>query len=172
VDLCAGEAETAYRHVAQAWPVLEQSLVLRVHALAVLCLRTRAACAIAASQGAADPGPLLAIAEHDLRQLQRAHYSAIWTKGWPQILRAEIAARRGDQGAALAHLDRGIDAFRDRGAAFFLAIARRTKGLLVGGDEGRGLIAEADAWMAGEGIINPARLAATFVPGIPSSATP
>ncbi len=60
-----------------------------------------------------------------------------------------------------------MDGFRAHGAALFLAIARRIQGQLLGGDDGRDLIADADSWMASEGIVNPGRLAAAFVPGIP-----
>jgi hypothetical protein len=131
----------------------------------------RAACAIAAAQVASDPKPLIARAEREAGRLERSHYTVIWTRAWPQVVRAEVAVARGKRTQALAHLDRAIEGFRESGAAFFLAIARRKKGELLGGDEGRALIASADAWMAGEGIVDPARLAATFVPGFPSSGT-
>ena len=45
------------------------------------------------------------------------------------------------------------------------AAARRHLGNLVGGDEGRALIARADAWLIGQGITNPARMAAGITPG-------
>ena len=35
----------------------------------------------------------------------------------------------------------------------------------MGGDDGRGMIAEADAAMEGEGIADPQRLSAMLVPG-------
>ena len=47
----------------------------------------------------------------------------------------------------------------------YAAAARRHLGNLVGGDEGRDLIARADAWMIGQGITNPARMAAGITPG-------
>ena len=49
----------------------------------------------------------------------------------------------------------------------FAAAARRRLGGLLGGDEGRALIAQADAWMAGQEIRNPARMAACIAPGFP-----
>jgi hypothetical protein len=167
VDLYAGAIEDAYRHIAEVWPTVERSLVLRVHALAVLCLRMRAACAIAAAQVAHDPKPLLAIAARDVRRLKRENYSPISTVAWPQMLEAAIAVTRGNRGPALDHIGSAVDRFQEYGSAFYLAIARRKKGELLGGDEGRALMATADAWMAGEGIVNPARLAAAFVPGFP-----
>jgi len=47
----------------------------------------------------------------------------------------------------------------------FAAACRRRLGKLIGGDEGHSLVAEADAWMAGQFIVNPARMTATLVPG-------
>ena len=168
IDLYAGEQEAAYRHIMRPWPALERSQLLRIKALVVISCRMRAACAIAAAQVAADPKPLLARAERDARRLERSRYSVSWTRDWPRVIRAQVALARGDRAKALAHLDHAIVGFAGSRAAFFLALARRKKGELLGGDEGRALIAEADAWMAGEGIVDPARLAATFVPGFPS----
>ena len=39
----------------------------------------------------------------------------------------------------------------------YAAAARRHLGKLIGGDEGRALIARADAWMIDQGISNPAQ---------------
>jgi len=75
-----------------------------------------------------------------------------------------VALARGDRAVALERIGRAVDRFAEYGSAFYLAIARRKKGELLGGDEGRALIAQADEWMAGEGIVNPARLASAFVP--------
>ena len=49
----------------------------------------------------------------------------------------------------------------------FAAAARRCLGQLVGGSEGRTLMACADTWMAGQGIRNPARMTALYAPGFP-----
>jgi hypothetical protein len=168
VDLYGEPNEDAYRHVAEVWPALARSQVLRVHALGVTALRARAACAVAAALVADDPRPLLAIAERDAARLKREDYSPISTRAWPEMLAAAIAVTRGDQEAALERISRAADRFEEHGSAFYLAIARRKKGELLGGDEGRALIAAADSWMAGEGIVNPARLAAAFVPGFPT----
>jgi hypothetical protein len=171
VDLYAGEAEVAYRHISAAWPALERSQVLRVHALAVICRRARAACAIAAARVADDPAPLLAVAEREVRRLRRENYSPISAIAWPEMLEAAIALARGRRTAALDHIGRAVERFAEYRSAFYLAIARRKQGELLGGDEGRSLVAAADAWMAGEGIVNPARLTSTFVPWLPTAGT-
>jgi hypothetical protein len=46
----------------------------------------------------------------------------------------------------------------------FAAAARRQLGLLLGGDEGRTLVAGADAGMAGQQVVRPERMAALLVP--------
>jgi serine/threonine protein kinase len=172
VDLYAGAARDAYDHVTRVWPALERSQVLRVQALADLCFRMRATCAIAAARGAADPRPLLAVAEHDVRRLRRLGRSFPASRGWPEMLEAAIAVARGRSREAIDLLGRAMDGFRNRGSLFYLAVATRKKGELLGGDEGRALMAEADAWMTAEGIVNPARLAATFVPAFAASGAP
>ena len=49
----------------------------------------------------------------------------------------------------------------------YAAVARRRLGALLGGDAGRDLVAQADSWMAGQGIVNPSRMTALFAPGFP-----
>ncbi len=167
VDLYAGEAEDAHRHLEAAWPALERSQILRVHALAVICRRARAACAIAAAKVASDPEPLLSVAEGQIARLRRVSYSPISTRAWPEMLQAAVALARGRRGPALEHIGLAVERFAEYRSAFYLAIARRMKGELLGGVEGRALVADAEAWMAAEGIVNPARLASAFVPWLP-----
>jgi hypothetical protein len=166
VDLYAGASEDAYRCVEREWPALKRSKLLRVPWGATLCFRMRAASAIAAAQVARDPEPFLDIAARQVRLLRRQQYSPISTVAWPLMFEAAMAVTRGNRQTALDRISRAADGFNEYRSAFYCAIARRRKGELLGGDEGRALIAAADAWMAGEGIVNPERLAAAFVPGI------
>ena len=58
-----------------------------------------------------------------------------------------------------------IGGFEASDMALYAAAARRCLGLVVGGDEGRALVRDADAWMTGEAIKNPAQMTATLAPG-------
>ncbi len=46
------------------------------------------------------------------------------------------------------------------------AAARRVRGRLLGGDAGRALVAQADQWMSSQGIRNPDRMTALFIPWV------
>jgi hypothetical protein len=90
--------------------------------------------------------------------------------------RSEALARLVGAGIAFARRDRRLaerlmcvaaeqlDAIEMR---LYAAAARRRLGQLLGGDQGRGLIVQADVWMTGQGIKNPARMTAMLVPGFP-----
>ena len=49
--------------------------------------------------------------------------------------------------------------------ALCVALARHRLGALLGGDEGRALIMQAEQWMASQGIARPDRVLALFAPG-------
>ena len=130
--------------------------------------RMRAACAIAAAATAPNPKPLLAIAERHARELERErHYSVIANIAKAELLRAGIAATRGNEATALDYLSLAIDRFQECGSAFWHALALRRKGQVLGGSEGLALVRQADEWMAREHIVNPAAMTAAFIPGFP-----
>jgi hypothetical protein len=47
----------------------------------------------------------------------------------------------------------------------YVHAARRRLGILLGGDEGKALVAEADAFFRAGGAIDPERLVAVLLPG-------
>jgi hypothetical protein len=49
--------------------------------------------------------------------------------------------------------------------ALYAAAARYRRGKLLGGDAGRALEDAARSWMAGQGVVNPARMVALHAPG-------
>jgi serine/threonine protein kinase len=55
--------------------------------------------------------------------------------------------------------------FEVAGMALHAAAADRRLGELLGGDKGQKLIANANAWMAGQNIANPGRMTALYTPG-------
>ena len=49
----------------------------------------------------------------------------------------------------------------------YAAVARRRLGQVVGGETGQKLVAEAERWMHGQSIVNPARWTMMYAPGFP-----
>ena len=88
-----------------------------------------------------------------------------WSDPLAQLLRAGVAATRGDSedaGALLGSAAAGFDAAHMR---LYAAAARRRLGEVMGGDEGRSIIHAAAAWMAAQKVQNPARMTAMLAPG-------
>jgi hypothetical protein len=84
-----------------------------------------------------------------------------------QLVHAGIAVTQGDPSAARERLTAAVTGFEACDMRLHAAAARRCLGQLVGGSEGRTLMACADTWMAGQTILNPARMAAMLAPGFP-----
>ena len=77
--------------------------------------------------------------------------------------RAGMAVVQGDRSAAAAHLERSASIYADLGMTGYASYARRNLGLLVGGDRGRTLVADADAWLRAHGVADPERFASVCI---------
>jgi hypothetical protein len=62
-------------------------------------------------------------------------------------------------------LREAVDVFSAAHMALYANVANRCLGLLLGGDEGAALAAEAESWMSSEGIREPAAVCAMMAPG-------
>ncbi|HEX5069480.1 MAG TPA: protein kinase [Vicinamibacterales bacterium] len=82
------------------------------------------------------------------------------TTGWGQGAahggRAGAAMVRGDRTAALAHLEAADTTFSSVGMTGFASLSRRQIGLIVGGERGRQIAADAEAWLTAHGVADPA----------------
>jgi len=128
-------------------------------------LRARSAIGCATQESVELPKKerLLRSATHDVRQIERT--GAPWGLAVARLDRAGIAAARKHESEALRLLESVELDFRMLEMALYAAVARRRRGQLLGGDAGAALVAEADAWMAGQDIKNPARMADMLAPG-------
>ena len=88
-----------------------------------------------------------------------------WGDPLAQLLLAGIAGVRGEVDRAVGRLEAAEAGLTAADMALHAAVARRRRGQLLGGDTGRGLVSEADAWMAKQGIKSPERFAAMLAPG-------
>jgi serine/threonine protein kinase len=148
------------------WPAFKRSGLERLQFYRIEALhlrgRTALACAAQASSAAARTA-LLRSAAQDARLLERE--ATPWGAPLARLIRAGIAAARQEAQTALRLLSRSEEELASLDMALYAAAARRQRGLLLGGNEGRELVEAADAWMAGEDIKNPERMADMLAPG-------
>jgi hypothetical protein len=161
-DLYAGDGKGALERITARWPAVEKALLLRIQALKLTLLQLRAFAAVAAARegGGADP---LRAAEKDARAIERERMP--WSDPYVPLIRAAVAAVRGDADAARAELARAPELFDAADMKLWAAASRRRLGVMIGGDEGATLVAEADAFMRGQGIASPERWTAMQAPG-------
>ncbi len=171
IALYNGEAWTAWRHFQAGWARLRRSLWLRVQLILIETLSLRASAAVAVAAISHSPRErFLRIAHRDARRLQRTRVA--WVVGTAGLIEAGIASVRGDIASAIRLLDSASLQFDGADMALYAAMARRRKGLLVGGGVGRDLVEAANQYLAREMVADPDRLEAMLLPGFQSSTDP
>jgi tetratricopeptide (TPR) repeat protein len=163
IELYRGDGAAAWQHIVDQWPAMASSALLHVECVRIFMVHLRARCALAAAAGAADPEPLLKIVRQDARKLEREKPS--WCRCMPLMLRAALAFREGNVSQAAELLGTAAESADSADMKLFGAAARRRQGLLVGGAEGRALVAVADAFMASQRIQQPGGMMELLVPG-------
>src|SRR6266542_4485554 len=166
IDLYVGDAPSAHQRTLEWWPRLRRALLLEVQYLRVSTLALIGRTALA--RAAATPGPG---GEQWLRQVERiarrlGRERVAWASALGRALVGGAAALRGEPGdAAVAALAAAATDLDDIGMTLHATAARRRLGTVMGGAEGRALIAAADAWMAKQGILDTASLSEMILPG-------
>jgi serine/threonine protein kinase len=163
IDLYRDDGRIAWAHFNEKWPALKKSLLLRVQQIRTFIYHTRARCALAAAPTSPDREALIRIAAHEARRLERE--DARWANAFAQLIRAGLAIAEDDIVQAATRLKDAIVRLTDVDMNLYAACARRRLGELLGGDEGRGLIAEANAWMAAQNIRDTDRMTMLHIPG-------
>jgi hypothetical protein len=165
IDLYRGDGPTAWDRITRHWPTLARSLLLRVQFIRVAMLGLRARCALAAASAAGHAGGsvYLRAASRDADRLARER--SPWAEAQASSTRAGLAALRGRGDEAVGHLRAASDRFRACDMALCAATTDRRLGALLGGEEGRSLVNQADAWLIAQAVRRPDRVADLFAPG-------
>jgi hypothetical protein len=163
--LYVGEPERGHRYLEERWPALQRSFQLRVEStfINIHHLRARTTLGVAAARPVAERAPLLARVERDAHAILGRERP--WGAAFAAMSLAGVAALRGRRDEALPL---ALDAARRFDAvdmALYAAAARRRWGELLGGDQGRALVAAANRWMRDGGVLDPDRLTAMLAPG-------
>lgn len=163
IDSYAGDAAAAWRRIKETERLLQSSLLLRIEQVQADVIQHAGRCAVAMAAVSAGPGPLLRHAEKSARRLDRQQLP--WTRAHAQGIRAAVANVRGDTVRAERLLADAVQRFEIADMGLFAASARHHLGQLRGGDTGRAMVEQAEAWMRAQSIVNPSRMASCLVPG-------
>jgi hypothetical protein len=164
IALYEGDGASAYERVARDTGPLRKSLLLQAQIIRGLTDFVRGRAAVAS----VEPSPSLRKARLSeatrlARRLRRERMA--WTSLLASMLDASVANARGDTLGAVASLRVCLELAKRAEMPMHGAAAARQLGNLLGGAEGKGWIAEADAAMAAEEIMAPARWASMLLPG-------
>lgn len=166
IVLYTGEGLDVPEPLPARWRPVAQAFDRFTQAAYILGLHSRARLRLALAATRTEDrrrAALLRGAEQHARRIERERTA--WGDLLVLLLRAGIAADHGDRrraGEVLAAAEQGLAA---ADMALHAAVARRRRGEVVGGEQGRALVEAADSWMAGQGIQNPERMAAMLAPG-------
>ncbi len=163
IDLYAGDGIAAWDRLRRIWPLTREPQNVQMIHIWMLSFRARSALAAAGQSGVRNAKPLLAAAEADARRLEGTNLAV--AAALARLFRAGVASGRGDEASARELLGRAIENLEMISMHSYAAAARWRLGELLGGQEGRALVDQADSWMRSQGIRNPARMAAMHAPG-------
>jgi hypothetical protein len=162
IDLYTGRWAPAWRRSDERWPLMKESFLLRIPFVKFEALHLIGRCALAAAIGSRDHS-LLDRVERNARDIEK--FKVAWMMPFALALRAGVAAVRGTDAQALDTLERAARGFEKAEINLYANAASWRRGALLGGDEGRRLVAVAEEWMTGQGVKNVPRLVDVLVPG-------
>ncbi|MBL8721149.1 MAG: protein kinase [Myxococcales bacterium] len=165
IALYEGKGAEAYRVMAERGPELEKSLLLRPPLSVIIYNHLLGLAALAAThEGAMQASEAQAILKRVGRALGAVDMP--FAKAAHALIEAGYASVSGETSRTAEALDRAIAGFEHTGTALFAAAAKRRRGELTGGDEGRALVRDADAWMRSHSIRDPERMARICAPRV------
>ncbi len=147
------------------WGGLDRALLFRVQSIRILArfMRARLQVAEGIARGK-DGAPLLAAAERDARAI--ASERMAWSQPLARLIQAACARANGETSRAMDGLRVAVTEFETADMQLHAVVARAALGEMIGGDEGARMASEASLWMRREGVVAPAKLAATLGPGL------
>src|SRR5262249_53834669 len=163
IDLYIDDGPGAWSRVSERWKELSRSMLLRVQNVRVEAQHLRARSAIAAAKVRDRNPQLLREAERGAGRIEKERMP--WATATALLVHAGVAAVREDKARAAQALRQAADGLEAAEMRMHAMAARLRLGTLIGGDEGRGIAAQARAWMAEQGIADPERMTAMLVPG-------
>jgi tetratricopeptide (TPR) repeat protein len=163
VELYAGEGAAAYERCLSLWPALRKSLMLQSVAARIPALYLRVQVAIASLERGPQHAAVRIAEARGLAKRLEAECDPLATV-MASLAHAMANRAAGDVPGAVASLRRAIERAAATGTGLFLVPARHRLGLLLGGDEGRAMVAAAEAELRAQGVRNPVKWVRVYLP--------
>jgi eukaryotic-like serine/threonine-protein kinase len=164
VDRYRGDARAAWKRVKDTAPALERSNLLRAALIRVCSHYERGLSAVAAAEAGFDREAALKCADAWSKKLAKEKLRYAPAMGL--LVRACVAGVRGDLDTATIALRAATPQLDAADLGYLAASARHRLGQLLGGGEGRELIARSRAFYETQGITNVERCLAMSTPGL------
>lgn len=158
-----GDGEQAWALHQEDSPTIEKLAFLRTPWVMVEFQRARACNALALAVRRKDPREQLAVARKAAKKCLAQPLPM--AEAYGRLALAGAFALEGRPEPAIAELRRTIEVFAQFEMASYLAASRRRLAALVGGDEGRELLRQAEQWTTGEHVRRPDRYTDMMAPG-------
>ncbi len=168
VALYVGPTAATWERITTDWPTLNRTFLKHLELVGVEARSFRGRCAVALAHGEAATA-MLQDAERMARDMEKRKLE--YGVALAALLRAGIAQRRGQHDAAVALLERAEREFGETGMRLHQCVARRQRGIVLGGEEGAELVTAADEWMRAQSIVRPDRMARLVAPGFETVTT-
>ncbi|MGC2656377.1 MAG: protein kinase [Bryobacteraceae bacterium] len=151
-DLYTGDAERALKSSDTLWFHLHKSLLNRVNNLRVFALDASGGAILANAVFSRDRPKLLAMARRQIRKLENEHFSV--PHAMAKSMRAAVADLEEQPERAVVYLREALSQFEDLHMSGFSNAIKLRLAALIGGDEGRELRLQTEAWSQAEGVHN------------------
>jgi hypothetical protein len=165
IELYRQYANESWNSIVESWPALQSSLLMRVEAFSIQMRSLRARAALAAAAATSEGSrrrDLIRVADRESRSLRSER--AQWAKGLGELVSGGVEQLTGRPNRALVMFTRAEQTFSEAKMLLHQVAARRARGLVVGGDEGRVLVASADQEFRAQAILNPVRMMQVIAP--------
>jgi hypothetical protein len=165
IDLYTGDGARAWERLGRDARSLNKSHMLSVQLIRAMTHFVRGRSAIASLQSLPEGERGARLMEARRSQERLAKEAMPWTAPLAAILQACLANVAGDASGAEGALRKVIELSEAAEMSLHTAAARFRLGGLIGGDQGRAMIQEAEVAMKTQGVRLPERYAQMLVPG-------
>jgi serine/threonine protein kinase len=164
LEMYAQDPVAAYAALRRGLGLFESVFLVNCQLFRVQVTSARACTALALATAKPDLAPGL-VREARRAALRLSRERARWSAPLGSLALAAVYRANGDDRRAEEELARAVLGFEREDMALYAAAARRRWGEHIGGEKGRALIGESEAWMRDQTVRDPERLTDVIAPG-------